>query len=278
MTVLDRTRSSAEGRDAGMRLAERLTVALLVVTFAASALTLLVPDVLSGVPAMNGSARGTALVLLLGAVPLIGISARRARDGSSVGYAAWTGGVAYTTYNGVMFCLATPHNELFLLYAGMLGLAFWTLMVLLWQARPVPYRKDRIRVVASYIWVVGALNALGWLSRILPATFSGEPAEHLEATGLPVNVVYVQDLAFWVPAMAVAGWLLWRAHPWGGFGAAAGLVFWQAEALGVAVDQWFGQRADPGNDVATLGGVWLFAGLFLVGVVPMGMMLRRLRS
>jgi hypothetical protein len=277
MTVLHQTGKPAQLRDPGARLADRLTFGLLATTTAASALTLLVPDVLSGVPAMNGSARGTALVLLLDAVPLVAVAWRRARDGSAIGYAVWTGGVAYTTYNAMMFCLATPFNELFLLYAGMLGLAFWTLLTLLWQARPAPYRTDRIRVVASYIWAVGALNVLGWLSRIVPATFADHPAEHFEATGLPVNVVYVQDLAFWVPAMAVGGLLLWRGHAWGGIAAAAGLVYWQLEALGVAVDQWFGHRADPGSDVATLGGMWLFVGLLLAGVVPTVMILRRLR-
>jgi hypothetical protein len=47
------------------------------------------------------------------------------------------------------------------------------------------------------------------------------------------------------------------------------------EAVGVAVDQWFGYRADPGTSYASLGGVWLFAGVAAVGLVPASMFLRR---
>ena len=43
-----------------------------------------------------------------------------------------------------------------------------------------------------------------WLVRILPTlASSGEPA-YLRGTGMTTNIVFVQDLALWVPLMAVA--------------------------------------------------------------------------
>ena len=68
--------------------------------------------------------------------------------------------------------------------------------------------------------------------------------------------------------------LLWQRRPSGVFLAGAGLVFWMIEAIGVAVDQWFGHRADPASDVATLAGVVLFVVLAAATLVPMVLWLR----
>jgi hypothetical protein len=52
------------------------------------------------------------------------------------------------------------------------------------------------------------------------------------------------------------------------------LVYGVLEAVGVAVDQWFGYRADPTTSYASPGGVWLFAGLAMVGLIPAYLFLR----
>ena len=41
---------------------------------------------------------------------------------------------------------------------------------------------------------------------------------------MPVNVVYVQDLALWLPLLAVAAAWLWRRRRWGYLLAGAGLI------------------------------------------------------
>jgi len=53
------------------------------------------------------------------------------------------------------------------------------------------------------------------------------------------------------------------------------LVYGVLEAVGVAVDQWFGYHADPSTSYASLGGVWLFVGLAAVGLIPASVFLRR---
>ena len=73
---------------------------------------------------------------------------------------------------------------------------------------------------------------------------------------------------------ALGGVLLWRGRPWGYLIAGPVLVYGVLEAVGVAVDQWFGYRADPTTSYASLGGVWLFAGLAVVGLVPAYLYLR----
>jgi hypothetical protein len=58
----------------------RLSGVLAVVTSAACMVNLLVPDLLGGTAVMNGSAKGTSLVALTVAVPLLATSARAERQ------------------------------------------------------------------------------------------------------------------------------------------------------------------------------------------------------
>ena len=71
--------------------------------------------------------------------------------------------------------------------------------------------------MAVRVWVIVTANAVAWLSRIVPALISGGPAAFLRGSGLPTNPVYVQDLALWLPLIAVAAAWLWRrrlrGHP-----------------------------------------------------------------
>jgi hypothetical protein len=67
-----------------MRDAARFRSLLLAVVAVGVALpTLLIPGVLTGPDAMNGSARGTALVIVLLAVPTLVLATRRAEQARS---------------------------------------------------------------------------------------------------------------------------------------------------------------------------------------------------
>ena len=249
-TAAQITRTTASHRgpvDPTTSIALRLSWALAAATFAACVVTLTVTDLLSGTPVMNGSAKGTALVALVVAVPVLLISTSRARAGSIRALVVTTGITAYLLYNGVMFIFATPFNQAFLLYAAMLGLALWTLSALslaLWN-RVGELVTDVPWWVPAYIWLVVVLNATAWLARVLPATIDDAPMQWLAGTGLTTNPVIAQDLAFWLPVMAWLGWGVWQARPPAVALAAAGLVFWVVESLGVAVDQWWGHRLTP---------------------------------
>jgi len=246
-------------------------------------LTLLVPDILTGPAAMNGSARGTALIVATVAVPLLLVSMVLAARGSTRAVITWLGALGYLLYNGQLLVYATPFNRLFLLYVAMLSLSIGALAVTLHRVDIAGLTRRLspdlpARSIGGYILVVVVLNTLTWLRAILPAVLSGDTSTLLAGTGLATNPVYVQDLAIWLPLMAVAGVGLWQRRPWGQLVAGAGLVTWLLEAIGVATDQWFAHSADPTSPVASLGGVWLFTGLAVVGVVPLVGYLRQIRS
>jgi hypothetical protein len=234
--------------------------------------TFFVDDILTGPAVMNGSARGTALTMFAIALPVLWRGLLSARRDSVRGRALVVGALAYLTYNATLFVYATPFNRLFLLYVALLGLALWALVSSLVDPLPrlQPSPGLPIRTIVGFILAVVTLNAANWLMLVIPDLVENPP-DFLEGTGLTTNPIYVQDLAVWLPALAIAAVLLWRRHPVGVVLAGAGLVFWLVEAVGVAVDQWFGHRADPASNVATLGGAVIFVVLAAATAVPLAL-------
>ena len=255
-------------------VAARTSLTLAVVAAAASVVTLL-PDVLHGTPVMNGSARGTAVVVLVAAVPTLVAGVLLAGRKRLLGPPLWLGALALMAYNAVMFCFATPFNRAFPLYVAMLGLAVAALVTGLRASDPRRYVvRGRARLVAVWIGVVAVANTALWLATVVPAVVDDD-SSFLDGTGLTTNPVFVQDLAFWLPLAMLVGWWLWRRRRWGGLLAAGLLVFWVLESATVAVDQWLGSAADPSSDLATREASYLFIGL---GVVGLGVLWAFLRS
>jgi hypothetical protein len=98
-----------------------LSAALAVAAAASSLLTFTVPAVLRGTAVMNGSARGTALAVLLAGVPALACSMVLAARGSAAAVITWLGAAGFLLYNSLMFVFATPANRLFPLYLAMLA-------------------------------------------------------------------------------------------------------------------------------------------------------------
>ena len=71
--------------------------------------------------------------------------------------------------------------------------------------------------------------------------------------------MFVQDLALWLPLIAVAAAWLWQRRPLGHLVIGATLVMWVLESTAIAVDQWFGHAADLASSVAS-GAVTLASG------------------
>jgi hypothetical protein len=248
--------------------------ALALVTAAAAAATFFSPGVLRGPAVMNGSARGTALVVLVLAVPALLIAMWSAATGSVRALIVWLGAIAYIAYQAVLFIFATPFNQLFLLYLAMFALSFWSIVALLHQVDAESLRLRfsptlPVRGLAAYALIVVLLNALAWLRNVVPGVLGSTTPSWLHGTGLSTNPIYVQDLAFWLPLMAVAAVWLWRRRPWGYLVVGSMLTYWVIESVGVAVDQWFGHAADPSSTVVSLVMVPAFGVLAFVGLIPL---------
>jgi len=256
--------------------------ALAAVTAVSASLTFFVPNVLSGPAVTTGNARGTALIMLAVGVPTLVLSMFRASRGSWRSHVVWMGIVTYLTYNGFLLLLATPLNPLFLLYVATFSLGLFAIGSLVHATEPHVI-SDQLtdvprRSLAIYTWAIVGLNVLAWLRGIVPTIGAVRPTSVLEGTGLTTNPIWVQDLAFWLPMAAIAARWLWLRKPWGYVLIGAWLVYGLVESVGVAVDQLFGYAADPDTPHASIVGAAVFAGLALIGLIPMYFYFRRRRT
>ncbi len=259
----------------------KLSGALAVVTAAGTIPTVFAADILRGPAAMNGSVRGTALVMLAAGLPVLIASMLAARRGSARAMLLWLGSAAYLAYNAVMLLFATPFNHLFLLYVAMLSLSIWSVAAVLHSidiealGRRFSPRLPA-RGIAIYAWAVVAANAVIWLRAVVPGMLaSGSPA-FLKGTGLTTFPTYVQDLSFWLPLTAVAAWWLWQRAAWGFVVVGSMLVFSVIEAAGIATDQALGHAADPASAAASDAAALAFAVFTVIGMIPAALFLRHL--
>lgn len=256
-----------------------LSLLLAFVAAAATALTFFVPGILAGPAVTNGNARGTALVMLAIAVPGLLLSMWRQSRGSWRALIAWLGFLGYLLYNSFLLLFLTPVNRLFLLYVAAFSLAVFSVVALLRTAdiRGLSERLQHLpfRGLAVYIWTVVVLNVLAWMRTIAPALLEGDMSPLVEGSGVATNPIYIQDLGFWLPLMAVTAWWLWRRRAWAIYVSGAWLCYGVLESAGVAVDQWFGHQADATSPLATVGAIWLMSAMAVVGLVPVYLYFRR---
>jgi hypothetical protein len=254
----------------GGRAASLLSTGLAFATVAAAAPSLFFPELLGGTEVFKGNLRGTALVMLSVGLPLLVAGMIRTGRNSARWLVLWLGACAYLTYQGVLLLFATPFNSLFLAYVAVLGFGTWSLVALVasadadgFMARTHPAMP--VRFIGGMCLTIGALNALAWLARIAPTIGADDPADVLDGSGLLTNPVWVQDLAIWIPAAVVAGTWMWHRRPRGVLLGGAVLVLFTIESTSIAVDQWWGVRADdsqPDWASMTLVPTFLVAALF----------------
>lgn len=231
------------------RLALKVSAALTVVAAITAASFFFWGIFARDVPMGIGNMRGTALTVLVVAVPLLIVSMRSASRGSLRARFVWLAGLAYGGYNAVMFCFAAHFNSFFLLFTSLLALSFWSLVTLLRTFDLEALRSATTGVpvlpVAVYLLLCVAAFAILWLQAIVPATLENSMPRVIEEMGLVQNPVWVLDFAFTFPLAVIGSALLWQRRPWGYVVAGMMVIMLTVETAGVAVDQLFGHRHDP---------------------------------
>lgn len=179
---------------------------------------------------------GQDLGTLIVVIPAMLLTGFRAAKGSLRSYLIWIGLVLYVIYAYVIYAFFVHFNQLFLLYVAILGLSFYSLALSLAHTRMDEVsasfsEKTPIRLVSHFLTGFAILFSFLWLSEIIPALLSGGTPKSIIEAGLITNPVYVLDLAFFFPSIALTGYLLKRRRPFGYFFAAPILAFSVAMAL-----------------------------------------------
>ena len=249
-----------------------LSIAALADAAVASLGTLLVRDALRGPDVSIGSLQGTALTIVVVALPVLAAAMILAERGSARALLVWFGALAYVAYQGVLFLFATPFNAFFFFYVAMFSLSMWSLVALLMRlpidaiaARFEP--RTHIRVFAGYLVVSVAFFVLMWLRATIPAVLSTEPPAFLEGTGMLTGPGQILDLGFAMPLVALTAALAWRRRPWAYVLIGGQLVMLAIESASIGLDQWFGHAADPASTIVSADLVPVFGILAVIGAL-----------
>lgn len=256
-----------------------LSMLLLVASTVACVTALAMPELIHGPAVMVGSMRGTALVVLVLAIPMLVLAMGAVRRGGLLGAVTWIAALVFITYQAWMFLFAVPFNGLFLVYVAMLGTGFWAIVALLVGLAAERFtgsagRRMPVRLLAGWmVFSCLAFYAL-WLRNVVPALFASEVPAFLEGSGMVTPTNYVLDMAFFLPFTILAAVVLWRRTAWGVVVGGAMLVVLVLESIAIAVDQFMGASADPSSPVASAATTPMFAVVALIGLVMVGLWYR----
>ncbi len=260
------------GSDQNSLLTYALSWAVVIVSAVASGVSFFVPGALNGLAVMVGSARGTALVILAVAVPLLIIALMLAKRGkSNAALVLWMGSLIFILYNSVMFLFAIPYNSLFLIYVAMFSLSFWSIITLLPKYRAVNFTTSlpskSLRAVSAYLLIIAGFFYFQELGQYLPALVNNAVPTTYEGTGFLTNPSHVLDLAFILPLVTLSAVWMWQHKPRGNFVGGSMLVLLTIECASIASDQYFGSLADPNSNVVSMAVAPIFAILIIIGLL-----------
>lgn len=257
-----------------------LSSLLVLATASASAVGFFNSGIFRDPPMTAGNAQGTALVLLVVAVPLLIGSMIMTSRGSARAGIVWLASLGYILYNSILFTFSVTFNRLFLVYVAMFALSLWSLISVLLQVDADRLRErfaDRtpVRWFGVYLVASALLFAVAWMADIVPALIDNTLPNSLDKTVMLTSPVEVIDLSITLPLLALTGVWIWRRRPWGYLLAGVLTVMLTIETLGVAVDQTFGHRSDPAQ---SLSAVPLMAALTVIGLFVGVVYMRFLRE
>jgi len=192
----------------------------------------------------SGATRGTDVVTLVLAIPLLVGALVRYWRGSTRGALLLTGAITFFLYVYATNAMSVAYNELFLLYVAIFSFSFFAWCLMMTAIQPVavqfplslPYRG-----IAVFLLICGLLTSYVWLEPIMSALLRGTYPALLEHN--TTMVTEALDLALIVPSSFLAGVLLWRRDPRGVGVAVPLLVLLLLIGPAVAAMTWF-QLAD----------------------------------
>lgn len=232
----------------GRRVAQILTVLILLLAAVASAGGLFLPGLYRDTAWVVPQNRGADLVTLVLALPALLIALLAARRGSFRATMIWVGLLGYLLYTYIGGTFAFAFNDFYLIYLALFSLTAFALVAAVSFIDPgaLAQRFDSAvprRAVAGFLLLVACMLTLLWLSQIIPFLTREKLPDCVALSGGTTCFVYGLDLGVIVPLCVLAAAWLWRRAPWGYL--LAGCMLIKAATMGLALlgMTWFGLRA-----------------------------------
>lgn len=198
-------------------------------------------------------------------VVVLALALRAAAGGSLRGRLIAVGALGCLIYAYTTYAFEIVLNPATLLYIAVLAFGGWSLATGL--ARVGEGEVEATfgghlprRTTALFLLLIAVLFAFTWLGQIVSAVMSGQLPAALKDAGWPMNPVYVLDLGFVLPLLALTGLRLLTRRPGAERLAAALLVFLPLLALSI-VAMALGGAADGQALEAPVLGIFGAVGL-----------------
>lgn len=198
----------------------RLSVVLTILIVVASAGGLLIDGLYRDNLWASAQFRGSDLVRLVIAVPLLIGSILLSRRGSLRATLIWLGLLWTTLYDYAFYLFGAAFNRFFLIYVALLVLAICALFSALLRL-DIHAVSRRVRGSRSFRWISGYMllwaGLLGglWIVQSLGFVFTGQVPQPVINSGHPTGIVYALDLTLLMPTVVLGAIWLWRQQPWG---------------------------------------------------------------
>ncbi len=275
----DQLAQISDRRPRGSRAAYVLSSVVAIASLVAAVAGLTIKDLYQdGSSWATAALRGGDLVTLAVAVPILIVAMVLANRGSARARLVWIGALAYTVYNFAFYVFGAAFNDMFLVHVVAFSSSIFALIIAMTDldasAIADRYRAAApTRAVAGLLVLVGVVFAVLWSAFSISYAVSGRIS--LGAAPLDgMHTVFAIDLSLMVPAMVLAGVLLWRRRPWGFVMGAAMSIFGAVYQLNLAAAGWF--QVDAGVEnvrrIDPVGAVFIV--LFLLAAA---VMIRELR-
>lgn len=241
-----------------------LTVPIVVLAVAASLIGILVDSVYAKETAeWAGQSVGQDIANLIVYPAMLLLAAAAARN-SLKAYLAWLGTLVYSAYAYAIYAFDIHFGPLFLVYVAVLGLSSYALggglLSLDVQQVRASFAGLPSRLAAGVLVALAVVFCVLWLAIEIPASLTNAPPKELVETGLLTNPVHVLDLGLFLPALAMAGVLLWRQSALGY--CLAPVLLTATAAIGVGIVSLTAVLAHHGEASLALG--------LIIGAVSIG--------
>jgi len=263
-----------------LRAAYWLSIAVAALMAVCSAAGLFVAGLYRDNTLVTSAWKGTDLVTLAVAVPLMIWALAAVRRGSVRAVVVWVAMLAYAVYNYAFYLFGAAFNALFLGYVALFALSLYALVFLLPYLdveaikRSFSPKMPRWPVVGYLLFTAAGLGLL-WTGWAAASAVAGTVPQPVIETGHPTAVVFALDLSLIVPALVLGGvWLLQR-RAWGYLLAAVYCVKGAVYGLALTSSSLWAQRA--GIEAAGAQ-IPLWAGLTVLALIACAVVFANVRG
>jgi hypothetical protein len=195
------------------RIAYGLSAVIAALMVVASAAGLFIDGLYRDGPWAREALRGGDLTTLLLVAPVLVWSLILSIRGSMRAQAVWIGALAYGIYNYAYYVFGAEFNDVFLVHIALLTLSIWATALAVASldvgAVAAAFRVGRAaRWVGGFLVLVGSILGGLWVFLAIRFAVTGKLMADIPADG--IHLVFAIDLSLLVPALVVAGVLLWR--------------------------------------------------------------------